>query len=230
MSGGNYAALFFSGCAMAISIYGVLERRRDLKRNEWLRLTGTIADLDALFFEQLKTPDGLSAGDFTNAVNSRREVLSFHALALLPRFQNEITSSELRVLAYALSRAGYPSESERIWIRATTVAKSEGPTQALFAYRGYAYFLFSLGRTDDGRTQMRQAIGVAGEDDDLLAKAIETLKFWAVEEAPGDLAGKLLSEARSLAGRIKAPRIRAGADEVLGESTGAALSPPAKHD
>ncbi|GAA0564183.1 hypothetical protein GCM10010172_54530 [Paractinoplanes ferrugineus] len=230
MSGGNYASLLISVCALALAIYGVLERRRDVRRSEWLRLTAAIADLDALSFEQLKTPDGLNAGDFTNAVNSRREILSFHALALLPKFQKQVTSSELRVLAYALSRAGFPSEAERIWIRATTAAKSEGPTQVLFAHRGYAYFLYSGGRTDDGRAQMRQAIDAAGHDDDLLAKAVETLKFWAVEEAPGDFVDDLHSEAKSLAARIRAPRIRARVKEALDAPVGDALSPPPKRE
>jgi hypothetical protein len=113
MTASNYVALVISASALVVSIYGVAERRRDARRAERVRLTTIIADLDALYVEQLKTPDGLSSGDLTSAINSRREVLSLQALALLPRFEKEITSSELRVLAFALSRAGWKRSVRR---------------------------------------------------------------------------------------------------------------------
>ncbi|GIM95615.1 hypothetical protein [Paractinoplanes toevensis] len=229
MFGGNYAPLLISASALAISIYGVLERHRGARRSEWLRLTAIVADLDALYFEQLKTPDGLGTGDFTDAINSRREVLSFQALALLPGFEKKITSSELRVLAYALSRAGYPSEAERAWLRAILRATSEGATQTLFAHRGYAYFLFAAGRSDDARAQMRLAVSSVDQDDNSLVKAIETLKFWSTEEVDGGSAGELLAEARRLADLIQIPRVRAQMHKVLGPGVEGA-GPPDEHN
>jgi hypothetical protein len=221
MPGGSFAPLLISACALAISIYGVLERRRDARRSEWLRLTGTIAELDSLFFEQAKTPDGFRPGDFADAVNSRREVLSSHALSLLPKFEKQITSAELRVLGYALSRAGYPSEAERVWLRAAAAGDSEGATPALFAHRGYGYFLFSIGRPDDARTQMRLAVDCAGSDENLLVRAVETLRFWSAEE-PAAEAAALLDEARRLADRIQTPRLRA----LVADPPDAAPPPP----
>jgi hypothetical protein len=213
MSAGNFPALLISALALVVAVYGVAERRNAAERVERLRLAALIADLDALHLEQLKSPDGVNRGDFTDGINSRRELLAVQALALLPNFNKEITSSELRVLAHALQRAGYLAEAERIWEHSIVAAMDEGATQELFAHRGYAYFLFSVGRADDGRAQMRKAVDSVGQDDHSLVRAIETLKYWSVEEiaastADSTLAAELLAEAGRLAELIKSPRIR----------------------
>jgi hypothetical protein len=222
MQRGNYVALLVSALALAVAIYGVLERRAAARRSERLRLSTLIADLDGLYFEQLTSPDGLAPGDFTDGINSRRELMSMQALALLPGFRKEVTSAELRILAYALNRAGYPSESDRVWLGAIAVAAGEGATQTLFARRGYGYFLFNCGRLDDARGQMRVAVESATRDDDSQVKAIETLKCWAVEEfrtvPPSRAAAdELLTEARQLADQIRTPRLRKRMHQDLDE-------------
>ncbi|WP_328475176.1 hypothetical protein OHA21_17850 [Actinoplanes sp. NBC_00393] len=223
MTSGNYAALFISALALAISVYGVLERRNAARRAERLRLAALIAELDGLHFEQLSPPDGVALRDFVDTINSRRGLLCAQVLNLLPQFRKEIISSELRVLAYALSRAGYPDEANRIWMNAVDMAVKESMPLALFARRGYAYFLFNAGRTTEGRTMMRTAVDALTDTDDGLVMKIETLRFWSIEEldaSPGDTtaADDLLDEARELACRVAAPRRRKHAYQLLGAS------------
>ncbi|WP_229074452.1 hypothetical protein [Actinoplanes sp. DH11] len=124
------------------------------------------------------------------------------------------------MLAHALSRTGYPADSERIWQLAITKAVREGTTQAVYARRGYAYHLFREGRPDDARAAMRATVDSLTGDDDALVKAVETLKFWAIDEvatAPdgGQAAGKLLAEAGQITGRIRSPRVRARMRDFL---------------
>ncbi|MFC4066989.1 hypothetical protein [Actinoplanes subglobosus] len=64
--------------------------------------------------------------------------MSAQALALLPAFAREVTSTELRALAFALGRSGYLEDAESIWERAIAKAAEEGVTQELHARRGYA--------------------------------------------------------------------------------------------
>jgi hypothetical protein len=209
---GNLPALLISALALLVAIYGVVERRNDARRMERLRLASLIAELNGLHLEQAKSPDGFERGDFTDVINSRQELLSMQALALLPRFQKEATSSELRVLAHALKGAGYHADVDRVWGISIAAAMREGATQTLFAHRGYAYFLFSVGRAQEGRTEMRRAIEAVGQDDYSLVRKIETLKYWSIEELAASTgsqpADELRAEAGCLAQQIESPRIR----------------------
>jgi hypothetical protein len=213
MTGGNYLALIISALALTISVYGAVERRNVLRQAERQRLASLIIDLDKLHYEQLKSPDGLVPGDFADSINSLRALLSAQALALLPAFTREVTSSELRTLAFALGRAGYLEDGERIWVEAIDKGSREGATQELHARRGYAYFLWNAGRADDAGSAMRAAVDSLPPTDDHITEKIETFKFWANGEfaaAPERrvVAEELLAEARQLVTGVTSSRLR----------------------
>jgi tetratricopeptide (TPR) repeat protein len=209
----SYVTVAISLFALAISIYGVAERRNAAKRAERLRLATIIDELNGLHLEHLQAPDGLTDGDITDAINARRELLAVQSLSLLDSFRKTTTSPEYRTLAHALSRAGYPNEADEVWRKAISTALREGATQSLFAYRGYACFLFAEGRADDARTQMRKAIDAIGQpDDDAIVKKIQTLKYWAEAEREaspeGSAAATLLAEAAETVGQLAAAHLQ----------------------
>ena len=174
-------ALAISLAALAISLYGIVERRSAARRAERLRFMSLVDDLNSLRVDHI-----LPWGDEASAVNARAELLTVQAFALQKRL-TDVTSPEFRTLAFALDRAGYPEQAEQAWRSAIDTAEDEGPTPALFAHRGYAYFLFTAGRVEKARDQMGLALEAIGSADDAArVNQIKTFKYWADNERTAD--------------------------------------------
>ncbi|WP_030434223.1 hypothetical protein [Actinoplanes subtropicus] len=174
--------VLISLAALAVSLYGILERRGAARRAERLRFATLVDDLNNLRLAYRHPTTALEFGDEAAFVNARAELLAVQAFLLRNRL-HDITSPEYRTLAFALSRSGYPAEADQSWREALLAAGEEGPTQQLFAHRGYAFFLFAAGRPGEARDQMRlglQAIGSA--DDNARIHQIKTYVYWAIEE------------------------------------------------
>src|SRR4051812_10373546 len=145
LKGMQAGVVLISVAALALSVYGVIERRGAARRAERLRFAGLIDDLNDLRLAYRHPTTVLEFGDEADAINGRAELLAVQAFLLQQRL-HDITSPEYRTLAYALSRSGYPAEADQSWREALLAAEEEGPTQQLFAHRGYAFFLFGAGR------------------------------------------------------------------------------------
>jgi hypothetical protein len=194
-------SLVISLIAVAISAYGIGERRFEIRQAERLRFATIIDELNSLHLQHLQATADLTDGDITDAVNGRRELLASQGHAMLKKLRNGVTSPELRTLAHALVRAGYPVEAGATWELAVRTASGEGRTQSLFAHRGRAYYLFDQGHVVRARTSMRQAIEAIGSADDAsIIHQIKTLKYWSEAELREDpaapQAAALLDEAR----------------------------------
>lgn len=186
--------LAISLAALAVSLYGIVERQGASRRAERLRFAGLVNELNSLRLEHQQPTTILDYGDAVDAVNARAELLAVQAF-LLRRKLHDIASPEYRTLAYALSRSGYPAEAERCWREALLATEDEGPTQALFARRGYAFFLFAAGRPEEAREQMRLGLKAIGSADDTARiHQIRTYKYWAADEN-GDRAAELRKQA-----------------------------------
>jgi len=183
--------VLISLAALAVSLYGILERRGAARRAERLRFASLIDDLNELRLSYRHPTTALEFGDEAAFVNARAELLAVQAF-LLRKHLHDITSPEYRTLAFALSRSGYPAEADQSWREALLAADEEGPTQQLFAHRGYAFFLFAAGRSEEGREQMRRGLEAIGSaDDNARIHQIKTYVYWAIEEraAGGEEAG-----------------------------------------
>jgi len=189
--------------ALAVSLYGILERRGAARRAERLRFATLIDDLNTLRLAYRHPTTALEFGDEADAVNARAELLAVQAFLLRKRL-HDITSPEYRTLAYALSRSGCPAEADQCWRESLLAADDEGPAQQLFAHRGYAFFLFGAGRPEEAREQMRlglEAIGSA--DDNARIHQIKTYVYWAIEErAAGGAAAELRERAAEEVGLL----------------------------
>jgi hypothetical protein len=163
--------LAISLVALAVSLYGIVDRRGVAHRSERLRFMTLVEDLQ-------RRPDGENA-----------EIPAVQAF-LLQRTLHDVTSPEYRTLGAALSRSGYPAEAEQCWREALVEAEDEGPTQVLFAHRGYALFLFAAGRPEEGREHMWLGLKAIGSNDDTARiHRIRTYKYWAAEEETDRAAG-----------------------------------------
>ncbi|HEX5199618.1 MAG TPA: hypothetical protein VFW27_06710 [Actinoplanes sp.] len=189
MQAAGIPALVISLAALAVSLYGIAERRSMARRGERLRFVTLIDDLNGLRLEHR-----LPHGDLADAVNARAELLAIQAFTLQKRL-TDITSPEYRTLAYALGRSGYPAEADQSWRAAIDAAEDEGTVQTLFARRGYAFFLFSAGRVEKARDEMGLAVEAIGSADDTArAHQIRTFKYWSTEEKAADPTGGRAAE------------------------------------
>jgi hypothetical protein len=189
--------------ALAVSLYGILERRGAARRAERLRFATLIDDLNTLRLAYRHPTTALEFGDEADAVNARAELLAVQAFLLRKRL-HDITSPEYRTLAYALSRSGCPAEADQSWREALQAADEEGPVQQLLAHRGYAFFLFGAGRPEEAREQMRLGIEAIGSaDDNARIHQIKTYVYWAIEErAAGGAEAQLRKRAREEVGLL----------------------------
>jgi hypothetical protein len=231
MQASSLPALVISLVALAISAYGVGERMYAVKRAERLRFASIIDELSSLHLEHMQAEADLADGDVIDALNSRRELLVVQALSMRKRLGQDVTSPELRTLAHALGRAGYPTDAEEMWAKAVTVAQTEGRMQSLFAHRGYAYFLFGEGRPEDARQQMRRAVDVTGSADDASTiHQIKSLKYWSdaeLQENPADpRADELITRARQSVDHLQTAKARQQMLDFLASPTGPADRKP----
>jgi hypothetical protein len=213
MQTSSLIALGVSIAALGISFYGVRERRNAAWRAERLRFASIIDDLNSLRLEYLQPTTNLQYDAVTDAVNARAELLAVQALVMARKLRRSITSPEYRTLAYELNRAGYPADAERIWQVAIPAATAEGPIQALYAHRGYAYFLFGEGRPDEARAEMELALAAIGSADDTTRiHQIKTFKYWAnaedAENPDGAEATQLLTRAEHVVTSLDAAEAR----------------------
>jgi hypothetical protein len=182
MQAAGIPALAVSLVALAVSLYGIAERSSATRRAERLRFLTLIDDLNGLLAENPR--------DFDTHV----ELLALQAFGLQKRL-TDITSPEYRTLADAIGRSGLPAEADQMWRAAIDAAEDEGRTQALFAHRGYAFFLFSSGRWEKGRDQMGLALEAIGSADDTArVHQIRTFKYWANDERIADPTGGRATE------------------------------------
>jgi hypothetical protein len=174
--------VLISFAALALALYGVVERRDAARRAERLRFAGLIDDLNNLRLAYRHPATALEFGAEAEAINGRAELLAVQAFLLRHRL-HDITSPEYRTLAYALSRSGYPAEADQSWREALLAADEEGPTQQLLAHRGYAFFFFGAGRPEEAREQMRLGLKAIGSADDTARiHQVRTYVYWALEE------------------------------------------------
>jgi hypothetical protein len=174
--------VLISLAALAVSVYGVVERRSAARRAERLRFAALIDELNNLRLAYRHPTTVLEFGDEADAINGRAELLAVQAFLLRQRL-HDITSPEYRTLAYALSRSGSPAEADQSWRESLLAAEEEGPTQQLLAHRGYAFFLFAAGRPEEAREQMRLGIRAIGSaDDNARIHQIKTYVYWAIDE------------------------------------------------
>jgi hypothetical protein len=195
--------VLISLAALAVSVYGVVERRSAARRAELLRFAALIDELDNQRLAYRHPTTVLEFGDEADAVNARAELLAVQAFLLRHRL-HDITSPEYRTLAYALNRSGYPAEADQSWREALLAADEEGPTPQLLAHRGYAFFLFGAGRPEEAREQMRLGIKAIGSaDDNARIHQIRTYVYWAIEErAAGGAEAELRERAEEEVGLL----------------------------
>jgi tetratricopeptide (TPR) repeat protein len=185
------AAVGISTLALAISFYGVWDKRRDTRRQLQIRLSEVVDELNAVALEQQKheAEAGKPGRALGAAYNARRELLCREGVALADLLGDSVTDSEYRFLAVALDQVGDKAGSEALWRKAVNLAAS-GSVFRLFVLRGYARYLFAQGAEDRGRMLYQQALElVSGDSDDSLWLKGETYLAWANAERDSGAAG-----------------------------------------
>jgi hypothetical protein len=167
--------------ALGTAIYGIFERGRAASRAERVRLTAIIENLAETRgkLEELVS-NNVTSGNKIEVLHSRQELLAQQAISLIRKHELTITSTECRELAYNLEEIGFREDAEAIWAMALENAPSEGDTQAFFASRGFAWFLFRSQRETEARQVLQEALSKYPTESDIdRSTRAETLRIWA---------------------------------------------------
>jgi hypothetical protein len=217
MISGQAVTVFVSVGALAVSIYGIVERRLTLRKTERVRLTELVDQLTEIDIAESKEQD-IDANWFVR----RKEVLVQQAVSLLNRSTSRsMTAVEYRLLAIAAEECGYRETADALFKKATTArAGGDLGIQTMYAERSRAMALYRAGRPAEGRAIFERMTREESERSDLERfQLVVTLHFWSQWESPDDAEGRArLEEIAKLAerytGRITDVGIR-GRTELL---------------
>jgi hypothetical protein len=104
--------IIISLLALAIAAYGILERKELARRLERIRLSELLDSLNQVSLELARTNE--RSGTSIVALNTRNELLAQQVSSILPKFEQEVTSAELRTLAHGLAHANYWEDAELV--------------------------------------------------------------------------------------------------------------------
>lgn len=171
--------LVFSGIALLVALYGVLERQRGAYSAMRVRITELLSEADALNVEENKYWDandpargfeeGRTSGGFAlAAIGARRALLTYQALSLLQRLSRvkrglfgdvALTPSEYASLAHSLMRCGDLESAKEQWLAAVAQAESAATDRVRAVnFAGLAECLFELRDVEGGRAYFRRAV------------------------------------------------------------------------
>jgi len=160
-------ATVISVLAFLISLYGVWEKRRDQRKQEFLRLGLLVEELNKLGYEQDRLGETLAAqgrqvpSNLEAPNHSRRVVLCSEANSLSGKLGKDVSSTQLRVIADNWRRAGRNDLSESLY--RNIISNPDHGIDSMYAWRGLAHQLMLASREDEARDCYRQAIKVADE-------------------------------------------------------------------
>jgi tetratricopeptide (TPR) repeat protein len=203
-------ATVVSVLAFLVSIYGVWEKRRDQRHQQFTRLSTLVDELNKVAYEQDRTSEDFIAkkrdvpASLNLVSNNRREVLCFEATDLIRELGQDVAPSQLRLVGHGWSRAGHPDLGEPLFRR--VIDRDKTDIETMFSWRALANQLMQLGREGEGREAYRQAIALVDQVSSYpdFEKG-DTYIRWANDEASlGQLerARELLGEAEKFEPRI----------------------------
>src|SRR3954469_23211972 len=99
-------AFAISFAALAVSIYGVVERRGAARRAERIQFVSLVDELNRLRLDHPERTTITQHGSLTYAINETAEVPAIQALGMArrPALRRLTSSPEFRTIAYALGR------------------------------------------------------------------------------------------------------------------------------
>jgi len=220
MISGQAVTVSVSVAALAVSIYGIVERRVTLRKTERVRVTELVDELTGIDIAESKERD-IDASLFVQ----RKEVLVQLAVSLLNRSTSRsMTAVEYRRLAIAAEECGYSETADALFRKATTArAGADIGVQTVYAERTRAMALYRAGRPAEGRAIFERMTREESERSDLERfQLVATLHFWSQWESPDDAEGRArLEEIAKLAqrytGRITDVGIRGRTEALTGE-------------
>jgi hypothetical protein len=218
--------LCFSGLALIVSIYGILERGFATRRAFRIRLTELIDDLvriegDQQVYEQDASKSDVMKDALRQGNATRRALLGAQALDILSKYRRRITIPEYVGLASALRETSDTAGQRRVLEEAIASLEKETPFQQAAAYRVWAYFNFAQGNFDTARKAVRRSIEVRPAIDDVSRnEVLVTLFAWfdyEFKKNPTDSAqwSRILDDAEAVAKTIDDDEWRASATQSL---------------
>ena len=209
--------IIISVFALAVSAYGILERKDVARRLERIRLSELLDSLNQVDLELARANE--RSGTPIIVLNARNELLAQQVLSILPKFQQETTSTEMRTLAHGLAHANYWDQAELAWEWAESAARREGPIQQILALRGRAYYLFKNNKATEARAKLIEAQNLNPlTGDGYRSIAATTLLDWSSYElALGDRsrASELIDQAEMVLSDIELNGIRQQIREIV---------------
>jgi hypothetical protein len=172
MSEKDWISLVISGMALAVAIYGILERGLATRRALRIRLTELIdglakIDVDQQLYVQDASKSDAMKSAFRTSHATRRALLAAQAIDILAKYRRRMTIPEYITLGTALHETS-DSASERS-VRAQAVAnlRKETPFQRAAAWRAWAWFNFEQGDVETARQAIRRSLEAMLPSDDV---------------------------------------------------------------
>jgi tetratricopeptide (TPR) repeat protein len=212
----QWVSLLISFLALAISGYGIFERRRAVHRDLRGQFASTTRELHGLSNSE-EDYEGEAAQQF------RRALLTQQAIALEEMVDSrQLTSEEYCTLANSLDWLGETKQAIRYWQKATKLTGEIPGIMHAAPWRGYAWSCFEDGQLPQARRAVRQALALTPHDHDRNRwDVVQTCADWRrLEERLPSGQGQPdepLDHARRVLQEVQDPDMRRQMEELLRE-------------
>lgn len=165
--------IIFSGLALLVSLISLvitlIQKRNETRRTIRKTLTDALEAIAKINIEttKLESNKDFSENDKTNLrrnYNSQRRILVAHGDFIATKYKNAATDIDCNILAFALSTIGDLERAEHYWEEC--VLKSKSNPIKLMNLRGFAMFLFRIGKFDQARIKFSEANSIELPDND----------------------------------------------------------------
>jgi hypothetical protein len=183
LSNRDVITLIISGLALAISIYGIYERRSATDRALRIRLTELIDELAEIGVDDLRLGySGKTEAEvqiLRNASANRRWMLAVQAVDLLERYRGLVTPAELMNLAGVQHAISDTTTERDLWEKAVAQSKKATMFTQSAAWRGLAWCCFDQGDLDRARLAIQHSLEARPPVDDVVRlERLEVLFSW----------------------------------------------------
>ncbi|MDQ0375555.1 hypothetical protein [Cellulomonas humilata] len=226
-------SLIFSLIAVALSIYGVVERHKAALRSTRTQLAALLVELNELNLTEVQTRTAWAEGapgagrDLGGALNFRRALIAEQATSLERMIRGrDVVPEEYSTLAYAYESLGDSDRALQLWEQAVDRATNSSVITQVACRRSLAGCRYMRGDIAGARESIEAALALLPEHDRGWLDRVETLLELADMErraAPGGpQETQALERARFAETQIREPDLKSYAARVVAGYAGRA--------
>ncbi|TKC62490.1 hypothetical protein FBD94_09755 [Pedobacter hiemivivus] len=220
----DYFVLTISFSTLVITIISnIIEKRKENRRSIRKTLSDSLESLAKIDVEMAKLRNeevdhnSKAIVEIRRVYNGQRRVQIVNADYLCTKHPKLVVEADCLMLAVSFRSIGDYNKAEEYWKKTISLTISDSMKQ--MNLRGYANFLFSLGRLEQGRTKFNEALEVNLDDtDDNRRIKVDTYIIWSdIERDYSNVseATRLLDLAKGACARIGHTKMREEMEERI---------------